>query len=137
MYVVGLTSRIRPAPVVASQASSEKRRVGRKSAPRRAASRSANQNPALCRVPSYFGPGLPRPTTSSGRIAVKRRRPTGSCYGAGPPRASQPSSSEADSAVSASGAASPSAARAALSSSSSSGTSSTSVTRDIWMLTTG
>src|SRR6056297_717973 len=30
---------------------------------------STNQNPALCRVLSYFGPGLPRPTISQGLIA--------------------------------------------------------------------
>src|SRR6266545_4775323 len=35
--------------------------------PQRATSASASQNPALCRVAAYSGPGLPRPTTARKR----------------------------------------------------------------------
>src|SRR6056297_132384 len=42
-------------------------------------SSSTNQNPALCRVLSYFGPGLPRPAISQGLITAVTRPCRPSC----------------------------------------------------------
>src|SRR5690606_12923710 len=70
MYPSGFTSRISPA-AAADGESGAMRASSREAAPRparlnvadsRRASSSTTRNPALCRVPSYLGPGLPRPT---------------------------------------------------------------------------
>src|SRR5207248_11187062 len=63
MYVVGLRTRTGMPSTLPSltRARSPRRKAGN---PQRATSASASQNPTLCRVAAYAGPGLPRPTTA-------------------------------------------------------------------------
>src|SRR6266566_1208152 len=75
MNVSGLastTSRDRHRPASASTP----RGAASHDTPCRLASRSTAANPTLCRVPSYFAPGFPKPTTSF----IDDARPEGRAY---------------------------------------------------------
>ena len=64
MNVWGISSRSRVAAWPTSASSPWSLGCWRKEPPSSAASRSTAMKPTLWRVSKYFGPGLPRPTTS-------------------------------------------------------------------------
>ena len=81
MYVCGLRTRTgRPShvPCACACALAAARTVPLSSAPARW---SANRNPALCRVPSYSGPGLPSPTMACRAQAFSSVSPSASAFG--------------------------------------------------------
>src|SRR5690606_1568542 len=81
MYVIGLTSTSRgpPMPSRPSATSATARRCRLNLALIRSASRLTTMKPALCRVPAYSLPGLPKPTTSHRADSTTPPEATGPC----------------------------------------------------------